>query len=371
MIIGVPTEIKKHENRVGLNPESVRALNDLGHKVVVQSGAGQGIFASDEDFIHAGAGIAANASDIFEIADIIVKVKEPQPSETAMLRENQILFTYLHLAPDPVQAKGLMDSGCIAIAYETVTGEGGKGLPLLQPMSEVAGRMAPLMGSVYAAKHFGGRGHLISGVLGTDSMNTLILGGGVAGFNAAQIAVGLKGYVTILEMNDERIAFLKDYFGDAATILKSSPDVISRLLPDMDLIIGAVLIPGGNAPKLVTRHHLKTMKPRAMMVDIAIDQGGCFETSRATSHDDPVYEEEGIMHYCVANMPGAYPLTSTAALNQATLPYIMDIANKGSERALAEKEGFAAGLNIKNGKITHKAVAESLGIDYNAFTFDE
>ena len=360
MIIGIPKEIKNHENRVGLNPQSVQILNDAGHQVIVETQAGQGIFASDEDYIAAGAEIVPDAKTVFDTAELIIKVKEPQPSETAMLRDNQILFTYLHLAPDPIQAQGLMDSGCIAIAYETVTGEGGRGLPLLQPMSEVAGRMAPMMGTFYGAKHFGGRGHLVSGVRGTDSMNVLILGGGVSGFNAAQIAEGLMANVTILELNDERIAQLNDYFGDRVWAVKSSPDILEELLPHTDMVIGAVLIPGASAPKLIDRSMLSLMKPAAMMVDIAIDQGGCFETSKPTTHEEPVYQVNGINHYCVANMPGAYPLTSTAALNQATLPYILDIANKGWKKALEDHEGFATGLNVKHGKIMHPAVAEAL-----------
>jgi alanine dehydrogenase len=367
MVIGVPKEIKKQENRVGLNPESVRALIEAGHDVIVETNAGQGIFASDDDYIAVGAQIMPEADSVFAKADMIVKVKEPQPIECAKLREDQILFTYLHLAPDPEQAKGLMDSGCIAIAYETVTGENGRGLPLLQPMSEVAGRMAPIMGTVYGAKHFGGRGHLTSGVVGTDSANILIIGGGIAGFSAAEIAVGLRGNVTILDVDDDRIAWLNNHFDGRARAILSNEDNLNCLIADSDMVIGAVLIPGASAPKLVTREMLARMKPGAMMVDIAIDQGGCFETSRPTIHENPIYEVDGIMHYCVANMPGAYPLTSTAALNNATLPYILDIANKGWVQALKENENFANGLNVKNGKITNKAVAEALEINYNPF----
>lgn len=367
MIIGIPKEIKKQENRVGLNPNSVQALVNAGHKVIVETNAGQGIFATDEDYIAVGADIMPNADHVFATADMIVKVKEPQPEECAKLRENQILFTYLHLAPDPVQAKGLMDSGCIAIAYETITGDNGRGLPLLQPMSEVAGRMAPIMGTVYGAKHFGGRGHLTSGVVGTDSANVVIIGGGVAGFSAAEIAVGLRGNVTILDVNDDRIDWLNNHFDGQAKAIKSNKENLDKLIRDADMVIGAVLIPGASAPKLVTREMLSTMKSGAMMVDIAIDQGGCFETSRSTTHEDPIYEVDGIMHYCVANMPGAYPLTSTAALNNATLPYVLELANKGWERALGDDENFSNGLNVKNGKITNKAVADALGIDYNPF----
>ncbi len=360
MIIGIPKEIKNHENRVGLNPESVQQLTSAGHRVIVETNAGQGIYATDEDYLTAGAEIAPHAKDVFDTAEMIVKVKEPQPIETAMLREKQILFTYLHLAPDPIQAKGLMDSGCIAIAYETITGKGGKGLPLLQPMSEVAGRMAPMMGTFYGAKHFGGRGHLISGVTGTDSMNVLILGGGVSGYEAAKIAAGMLAVVTILELNDDRIDWLNEQLNDRVTAIKSTPDNLAKYLLHADMVIGAVLVPGGSAPKLITRDMLANMKPAAMMVDIAIDQGGCFETSKPTTHADPVYQVDGINHYCVANMPGAYPLTSTAALNNATLPYILDIANKGWEKALSDREGFMDGLNVKRGEIVHPAVKEAL-----------
>ncbi len=362
MKIGIPKEIKNNENRVGLNPDSVKQLTDAGHTVIVETNAGQGIFATDADYIAAGADIAPHAKSVFDAVDMIVKVKEPQPIETAMLRENQIIFTYLHLAPDPVQAKGLMDSGCIAIAYETITGKGGKGLPLLQPMSEVAGRMAPMMGTFYGAKHFGGRGHLISGVTGTDSNNVLILGGGVSGYEAAKIAAGMLAVVTILELNDDRIGWLNDQLNDRVTAIKSTPENLAKHLPNADMVIGAVLIPGGSAPKLISRDMLSIMKPAAMMVDIAIDQGGCFETSKATTHADPIYQIDGINHYCVANMPGAYPLTSTAALNNVTLPYIMDIANKGWEHALSEREGFMDGLNVKNGEIIHEAVKGALSI---------
>ena len=360
MIIGVPKEIKNNENRVGLNPNSVSQLIDAGHTILIETSAGQGIYATDEDYITVGAEISMNAKHIFDKADMIIKVKEPQLSETAMLRKGQIIFTYLHLAPDPIQAKGLMDSGCIAIAYETITGENGKGLPLLQPMSEVAGRMAPMMGTFYGAKHFGGRGHLISGVTGTDSNNVLILGGGVSGYEAAKIAAGMLANVIILELNDDRIQWLNDQLNDRVTAIKSTPENLQKHLIDADMVIGAVLVPGGSAPKLISRDMLKLMKPAAMMIDIAIDQGGCFETSKATTHADPIYQVDGINHYCVANMPGAYPLTSTAALNNVTLPYILDIANKGWERALRERSGFKDGLNVKNGKIMHAAVADAL-----------
>ncbi|PCH99150.1 MAG: alanine dehydrogenase [Alphaproteobacteria bacterium] len=362
MFIGVPKEIKPQENRVGLNPESVHALVKAGHSVVVETNAGQGIMASDDEYRSVGATIAKHADAVFESADMIVKVKEPQPIECQKLREGQILFTYLHLAPDPEQAKGLMESGCVAIAYETVTGEGARDLPLLRPMSEVAGRMAPLMGAVYSAKHFGGRGQLVSGVTGAPPTNILILGGGVSGFAAAQMAVGMGANVTITDMDDDRLSFLNDHFDGKARTAKASEYDLVKELPHFDMVVGAVLIPGASAPQLISRAMLKIMKPSAMLVDIAIDQGGCFETSRPTTHNDPVYEVDGIQHYCVANMPGAYPLTSTAALNNATLPYVLAIADKGWERALSDDFGLSQGLNVKNGKIVHAAVKSALNL---------
>lgn len=368
MQIGVPKEIKSQENRVGLNPASVLELTSYGHQVVVEINAGQGIGATDADYVAAGAIIAGTADEVFATSDMIVKVKEPQAVECAKLRENHILFTYLHLAPDPTQAKALMQSGCTAIAYETVTDNRG-GLPLLRPMSEVAGRMAPIMGATYSAKHFGARGCLIAGVPGVGAANVLILGGGVSGFNAARIAVGMGANVTVLEMNSDRIRFLDEYFGAQARILKSNQANLESCLPQADMVIGAVLIPGASAPRLITRDQLQDMKAGAMIVDIAIDQGGCAETSRPTTHTDPVYQVDGILHYCVANMPGAYPLTSTAALNNATLPYIMHLANEGVEKALADDPGFLSGVNVKNGKIVNKTVAQALGMDYNPVTF--
>jgi alanine dehydrogenase len=361
MLIGVPTEIKSQENRVGLNPESVKTLIKSGHDVIVETNAGQGIFATDQDYADAGARIAPDADSVFDQADMIIKVKEPQPIECQKLKPDQILFTYLHLAPDPEQAKGLIQSRCVAIAYETVTGEEGKGLPLLRPMSEVAGSMAPLMGAVYGAKHFGGRGDLISGVTGVPVSNILILGGGVSGFAAAKIASGLGAKVTITDMSDERITFLNTHFDGRVQAIKAGDYSIADHLHEFDMVIGAVLIPGGSAPKLITKGMLALMKPRAMMVDIAIDQGGCFETSRPTTHADPVYEVDDVMHYCVANMPGAYPMTSTAALNNATLPYIQAIADKGWKQAVDDVPGLKDGLNIVNGEIVHPEVKSALG----------
>lgn len=361
MLIGVPREIKSQENRVGLNPESVKALTDAGHTVIVETNAGQGILATDQDYIDAGASIAPDADSVFEQATLIIKVKEPQLVECAKLRPDHILFTYLHLAPDPKQAKALMNSGCTAIAYETVTGEGGKGLPLLRPMSEVAGRMAPLMGAFYGAKHFGGRGQLISGVTGAAPISILILGGGASGFAAAQMAHGMGAQVTLTDMSADRLDYIRNYFGGEVVTQKADQYDVRDNIHDFDMVIGAVLIPGASAPKLVTKDMLSLMKPQAMLVDIAIDQGGCFETSHPTTHGDPVFEVDGIRHYCVANMPGAYPLTSTEALNDATLPYIRAIADKGVEQALADDAGLRDGLNVQAGLIMHAAVKEALG----------
>lgn len=361
MLIGVPKEIKKQEHRVGLIPSSVREMVGHGHQVIIETGAGMGIGFDDAAYTNAGAKIAATASDIFAKAEMIIKVKEPQPHECAMLRPDQILFTYLHLAADKPQAEGLIKSNCIAIAYETVTGSNGRGLPLLAPMSEVAGRLSVQVGAHYLMKHMGGEGLLLGGVAGVSSANVLILGGGVSGFNAARMAVGLESRVTILDRSPDRLRELDDYFAGRAEVLYSTTDLIESLLPSVDLVIGAVLVPGASAPKLVTRSMLKMMKKGAVMVDIAIDQGGCFETSHATTHADPVYDVDGITHYCVANMPGAVPKTSAMALNHAVLPYALKIADMGWEKALAADTGFAAGLNICKGKVTHKAVADSLG----------
>ena len=360
MLIGVPKEIKPQESRVGLNPASVQELVLHGHEVIIESNAGHGIGALDDDYKAIGATIVPNAEDIFNRAEMVVKVKEPQACEYKRLSEDQILFTYLHLAPDPEQAKGLMKSGCTAIAYETVTDKHGNGLPLLQPMSEVAGRMAPLMGAYYSAKHYNGCGTLISGVPGVEPANVLILGGGTSGFNAARLAVGMGARVTILEMNPSRIRYLDEHFGARAQVLKSSQAVMDSYLPQADMVIGAVLVPGGSAPKLIKKTDLAFMKKGAVIVDIAIDQGGCTETSRPTTHQNPIFEIDDVIHYCVANMPGAYPQTSTAALNNATLPYVLAIADKGMGRAMADDSGLANGLNVKNGEIIHPEVKRAL-----------
>lgn len=360
MKIGVPKEIKTHEYRVGLKPEFVRELTGKGHEVLVQTQAGAGVNASDKDYEAAGAKIAPDAKSVFDAADMIVKVKEPQPSETAMLRENQILFTYLHLAPDPVQAEGLIKSGCVAIAYETITSPSG-GLPALAPMSEVAGRMGPIVGANALFKHAGGLGILATGVPGVAEGEVLVLGGGVSGYNAARVAAGLGAHVTILERNPDRIRWLDNIFEGHVRVLFSSDAAIEALLPKADMVIGAVLIPGAAAPRLIKKAHLSQMKKGSVIVDIAIDQGGCAETSRPTTHTDPTYVVDGVIHYCVANMPGAVPVTSTQALNAAIMPYATALAKKGWQQALREDPHLAQGLNVAHGQITNAPVADALG----------
>ncbi len=364
MIIGVPKEIKIQEYRVGLVPLSVREFVAQGHEVNIETNAGLSIGFSDDDYRNAGAKILKTAEEIFQTSEMIIKVKEPQLHECAMLREGQILFTYLHLAPDPKQAQALIDSNCVAIAYETVTGEKGRGLPLLEPMSVVAGRLSVQEGSHFLQKHCGGLGRLMGGVSGASPAKVLVIGGGISGFNAADVAVGMGANVTILERSEEKIQMLEDYFGDKVTVLFSDRETLVSVLKESDLVIGAVLIPGAAAPKLVTKDMLKTMKKGAVLVDIAIDQGGCFETSHATTHDNPIYEVEGIIHYCVANMPGAVPLSSALALNHVVLPYALKLANKGWKACMLEDTAFREGLNVCHGKITNKDVAESLKMDY-------
>ncbi len=359
MRIGVPTEIKNREYRVGLVPSSVKELTGRGHTVLMQSGAGAGIGSSDDDYRAMGAEIAPDAAAVFEHSDMIVKVKEPQEVEWKMLRPNHILFTYLHLAPDPAQTIGLMESGCTAIAYETVTDDQG-GLPLLAPMSEVAGRLSVIEGGFFLKKTGGGRGLLLSGVPGTDPANVVIIGGGVVGANAAKLAVGVGANVTILDRSVPRLRYLDDVFGGSLTTKYSTDAAIEDALATADLVIGAVLIPGAAAPRLVRRAHLGMMRPGAVLCDVAIDQGGCFETSRATTHEDPVYDVDGIVHYCVANMPGSVPLTSSHALNNATLPFTLALADKGLG-ALDDNPHLMNGLNVRDGKITHPAVIEALG----------
>lgn len=364
MIVGCPTEIKSQEHRVGLVPSSAKELVEHGHKVLIQSGAGAGINFTDDIYREAGAEICDTADEIFARSDMIIKVKEPQPEEYTKLREGQILFTYLHLAAEPEQTKGLMDSGAVCIAYETVTGPGGKGLPLLAPMSEVAGRLSPLVGSYNLLKHLGGTGRLISGVPGVLPARVVVIGGGVAGFSAARVAAGMGAQVTILEKNHDRLRFLDDFFRGQVSVCYSSQSYLEYVLKECDLVIGAVLIPGASAPKLVSRDMIKTMIPGTVMVDIAIDQGGCFETSRPTTHNDPTYVVDDVVHYCVTNMPGAVPLTSALALNHAVLPYALQLADKGWKEALAADANLRAGLNVCQGKVTHRSVAESLGLTY-------
>jgi len=364
MRVGVPKEIKNHEYRVGLTPPSVAELVAAGHQVVVETGAGKGIDFEDADYVEAGATILANADQVFEQAEMIVKVKEPQAVEIARLRPHHLLFTYLHLAADKPQAEGLMKSGATCIAYETVTSDSGS-LPLLKPMSEVAGRMSVQVGAHYLEKEQGGRGVLLGGVPGVAPATVAILGGGVAGVNAAQMAVGMRADVTIYDINMERLAELDMFFSSQIKTAYASRAAIANAVEKAELVIGAVLVPGAAAPKLVTRDMLKTMKRGSVLVDIAIDQGGCFETSHATTHADPVYEIDGIIHYCVANMPGAVARTSAFALNNATLPFALKIASLGAEEAMRRDPHLAAGLNVSGGKIRHQAVAEALDLSYD------
>jgi len=366
MLIGVPKEIKTLEHRVGLVPTSVQEFVKQGHEVLIETNAGLGINFTDEDYQKAGAKIAASAEEVFEKAEMIIKVKEPQANECKMLREDQLLFTYLHLAADPEQAKGLMDSGCVAIAYETVTGPDGRSLPLLEPMSEIAGRLSVQVGAYNLQKHEGGTGRLIGGVPGVKPAKVLIIGGGVAGFHAAQMATGLGANVTILEMSNPRMRFLDEYFHGRANVVYSNSGSIERYATSADLVIGAVLIPGASAPKLVNKAMLSDMQPGTVMVDIAIDQGGCFETSRATTHADPTYVVDDVVHYCVANMPGAVPRTSALALNNSVLAYGLRLANEGWKAALLADQNFRNGLNVCKGEITHEAVAEALDLEYTA-----
>ncbi len=360
MRIGTPREIKNHEYRVGLTPAGVRELVAHGHEVLIETQAGLGIGLTDVQYIAAGGKIVADAKTVFASADMIVKVKEPQPVECAMLRPEQVLFTYLHLAPDPAQARALMNSGSIAIAYETVTDNNG-GLPLLAPMSEVAGRMSIQAGAHAMEKAQGGNGVLLGGVPGVPAADVVIIGGGVVGYNAARIAIGMGARVTILDRSLARLNWLDSVFENRATTLYSTRDAVETCVHTADLIIGAVLVPGAAAPKLVTRDMLKSIPNGTVMVDVAIDQGGCFETSRATTHQDPTYVIDGIVHYCVANMPGGVARTSTFALTNATLPLVLALADKGGRRALMDDANLRAGLNVYKGDITYQAVAEALG----------
>lgn len=363
MLIGVPKEIKKLEYRVGLVPASVREMIAHKHQVIVQKGAGEKIGFEDQDYINVGASIVEMAEEIFARADMIIKVKEPQPNECRMLRENQIIFTYLHLAPDPEQAKLLQESGCIAIAYETVTDARGR-LPLLSPMSEVAGRMSIQAAANCLEVKNGGRGMLLGGVPGVVPAKVVVLGGGVVGTNAVRVAMGMGAHVVVIDKSLSRLYELDLQFGSKISTIYSTRDAIEEHALIADVVVGAVLVPGGSAPKLLTRSMLEKMRNGAVVVDVSIDQGGCFETSRPTSHDEPTYVVNGVVHYCVANMPGAVPRTSTFALNNATLPYALMIANLGYKEAMRRDRCLLQGLNICHGKITYKAVAEALNQPY-------
>ena len=361
MKIGCPKEIKPQEFRVGLTPAAVFELTRNGHSVLVETNAGVGAGFSDQDYINAGAAIAETAEEVFAASDMIVKVKEPQAIERKMLREGQLLFTYLHLAPDPEQTKDLLDSGCTAIAYETVTDANG-GLPLLAPMSEVAGRLAPQVGAWTLQKANGGRGVLLGGVPGVGAGKVLVIGGGVVGTHAARVAAGMGADVTVLDRSLPRLRYLDDVFAGTFKNAYASAALTAELAVSADLIIGAVLVPGAAAPKLINKAQLGSLKPGAALVDVAIDQGGCFETARATTHEDPIYEVDGIMHYCVANMPGAVSRTSTIALGNATLPFVLALANKGWKQACSDDVHLLNGLNVHAGRLTYQAVGDALGI---------
>ncbi|UWR17124.1 alanine dehydrogenase [Sulfitobacter sp. M368] len=363
MKIGCPTEIKPQEFRVGLTPSAALEAVNNGHDVIVQSSAGIGAGFDDAAYEAAGAKIIATAEEVFAQADMIVKVKEPQAAERKMLREGQLLFTYLHLAPDPEQTKDLLASGCTAIAYETVTDRNG-GLPLLAPMSEVAGRLAPQVGAWTLQKANGGRGVLMGGVPGVGPARVMVIGGGVVGTHAARIAAGMGADVTVLDRSLPRLRYLDDVYGGTFKTSYASAQNTIELAREADMIIGAVLIPGAAAPKLISRAQLSELKPGAALVDVAIDQGGCFETSKATTHQDPVYDVDGIMHYCVANMPGAVARTSTIALGNATMPFMLNLANKGWRQACKDDPHLKAGLNVHAGQLTYAAVGEALGMDF-------
>jgi len=359
MLIGVPKEIKNNEFRVGLVPSSVRELAANGHQIIVEKNAGAKIGFDDAAYEQVGASIVNTPAEVFAQAEMIIKVKEPQIQECKMLRPGQVLFTYLHLAPDPEQAKCLKESGCIAIAYETVTNRNG-GLPLLAPMSEVAGRMAIQAGASCLEVTNGGSGILLGGVPGVAPAKVVVLGGGVAGTNSVRVAMGMGARVVVIDKSIERLYQLDLQFGSKIMTIYSTTDAIERHVTTADLIIGAVLVPGDSAPKLVTRELLSKMRPGSVMVDISIDQGGCFETSRPTTHQDPTYIVDGIVHYCVTNMPGAVPRTSTFALNNATLPFVLNLANNGYKKAMRQDLHLLNGLNVCEGKLTHKAVASAL-----------
>jgi len=363
MLIGVPKEIKNHEYRVGMTPSSVREMVHHGHEVLVETYAGNGIGFSDADYEAAGAKVVGTAAEIFERAEMIIKVKEPQKVEYEQLNEDQLLFTYLHLAPDPDQTSGLVNSGATCIAYETITDAHG-GLPLLAPMSEVAGRMSIQVGANALQKANGGSGVLLGGVPGVQPGRVIVFGGGVVGTSAVRMAMGLGADVTVLDKSLARLAYLDDIFGSRLKTQYATVDATEELVYGADLVVGAVLVPGAAAPKLIRKEQLSSMKKGSVIVDVAIDQGGCFETSRATTHQDPTYIIDDVVHYCVANMPGAVARTSTFALNHATLPFALSLADKGWKKACADDPHLLAGLNVHKGKVTYKAVADDLGYDY-------
>lgn len=365
MIVGIPKEIKNHEYRVGLTPTSVRECVHHGHACLVETGAGAGIGSSDDDYRQAGAEILGTAADVFSKADMIVKVKEPQAVERAMLREGQLLFTYLHLAPDPTQARELIDSGAVCIAYETVTSSRG-GLPLLAPMSKVAGRMSIQAGAYCLEQPHGGLGMLLGGVPGVDPAKVVVLGGGTVGTHATHIAVGMGADTWLLDVNNDVLESHWQTFGRSTNTVYSSRDALEKHVLEADLVIGGVLIPGAEAPKLVTAEMVRQMKPGSVIVDVAIDQGGCCETSRPTTHTDPTYVVDDVVHYCVANMPGGVPRTSTFALNNATLPHVLTLARKGYRQALLDDVHLRNGLNVHRGAVTCEEVAHALELDYTA-----
>jgi alanine dehydrogenase len=360
VIVGVPTEIKTDEYRVALTPAGVRELVEHGHEVVVQAGAGEGSAIADEDYRSQGARVLPDAEAVFGEADMIVKVKEPQPEEVARLEARHVLFTYLHLAPDPELTRGLVESGATCVAYETVEDARGR-LPLLAPMSEVAGKIATQAGAFMLEKPLGGRGILLGGVPGVAAAKVMIIGGGVVGMNAAFIAMGMEASVYVFDRNIDRLRELDIAFGGRADTCYASTLDIEKMLPEADLVIGAVLVHGAKAPYVVRREQLKLMKRHAVMVDVSIDQGGCFETSRPTTHSDPTYEVDGVTHYCVANMPGAVPITATYALTNATLPYVLMVADEGVAAAARANAGLAKGVNVVGGKVTYQPVAEATG----------
>jgi alanine dehydrogenase len=363
MKVGVPTEIKTDEYRVALTPAGVRELVENGHEVLIQEGAGVGSTIPDEEYVAQGARTAPDAQSVFDEAEMILGVKEPQPEEVEMLRPGHLLFTYLHLAPAPELTKGLVDSGATCVAYDTVVDEHGH-LPLLAPMSEVAGKIATQCGAFFLERPLGGRGVLLGGVPGVAAATVMIIGGGVVGQNAAFIAIGMEADVFVFDRNIDRLRQLDVAFGGRASTVYSSTLAVEEMLPRADLVIGAVLVHGARAPYVVRRQQLGLMKERAVLVDVSIDQGGCFETSRPTTHSDPVYEVDGVTHYCVANMPGAVPVTSTFALTNATLPYVLALADHGLEGAIQKLPGLKPGVNVAEGKVTHEAVAEGTGMPY-------